>query len=62
MTPTDGRGDPLAPNTNDPLLGGITPGSAGGDAFDLSWAVDAQGGPVKLDHADFVRITHALDA
>jgi hypothetical protein len=61
VTPTDGRGDPLVPNTNDPMLGGITPGSAGGDGFSLSWAVDAQGHPVKLDHADFVRITHALD-
>src|SRR5262249_2907402 len=62
VTPTDGRGDPLVPNTNDPMLGGITPGSAGGDAFDLSWAVDAQGQSVKLDHADFIRITHALNA
>jgi hypothetical protein len=62
VTPTDGHGDPLAPNLNDPLVGGISAGSAGGDAFDLSWAVDAQGQPVKLDHADFVRITHALNA
>jgi hypothetical protein len=62
VTPTDGSGDPLVPNTNDPLLGGLTTGSAGGDGFDLSWAVDAQGQPVKLDHADFVRITAAVDA
>jgi hypothetical protein len=62
VTPTDGSGDPLLPNTNDPVTGGITPGSAGGDGFDLSWAVDAQGQPVKLDHADFVRITAAVDA
>lgn len=60
VTPTDGRGDPLAPN--DPLTPGITPGSAGGDAFDISWAVDAEGRPVALTHADFVRITHALNA
>jgi hypothetical protein len=60
VTPTDGRGDPLLPD--DPLVDGITPGSAGGDAFSLSWAVDSQGRPVLLDHADFVRITHALDA
>jgi hypothetical protein len=59
VTPTDGRGDPLLPD--DPLVDGITPGSAGGDAFDLSWAVDAQGRPVTLDHADFVRVTHALN-
>src|SRR5262249_25097341 len=60
VTPTDGRGDPLLPD--DPLVDGITPGSAGGDAFDLSWAVDAEGRPVALDHADFIRITHALNA
>ena len=59
VTPTDGLGDPLVPS--DPFMDGITPGSAGGDAFNLSWAVDAQGQPVKLDHADFVRITHALN-
>ena len=62
VTPTDGGGDPLLPNTNDPTMGGITPGSAGGDGFSLSWAVDAQGRPVKLDHADFVRITCAVNA
>jgi hypothetical protein len=59
VTPTDGRGDPLLPD--DPLVDGITPGSAGGDAFDLSWAVDAEGRPVALDHADFIRVTHALN-
>jgi hypothetical protein len=62
VTPTDGTGDPLLPNLNDAAMGGISPGSAGGDGFSLSWAVDAQGNPVKLDHADFVRITHALNA
>jgi hypothetical protein len=60
VTPTDGHGDPLLPD--DPTADGITPGSAGGDAFSLSWAVDSQGHAVVLDHADFVRITHALDA
>lgn len=60
VTPTQGTGDPLLPD--DPLTEGITPGSAGGDAFDLSWAVDAEGRPVTLNHADFVRITHALNA
>ncbi|MDW8368600.1 MAG: PEP-CTERM sorting domain-containing protein, partial [Abditibacteriales bacterium] len=38
---------------------GITPGSAGGDAFDLDWAVDAQGNPVYVPLAHFVRITPA---
>src|SRR6266540_3668007 len=60
VTPTDGKGDPLVPD--DPLADGITSGSAGGDAFSLSWAVDRDGRPVKLDHADFIRITHALNA
>jgi hypothetical protein len=60
VTPTDGTGDPLMPD--DPMADGITPGSAGGDAFDLSWAVDREGHPVALDHVDFVRITHALNA
>ena len=53
-------GDPLIPD--DPMTAGISPGSAGGDAFDLAWAIDRDGKPVTLDHADFVRITHALNA
>ncbi len=60
VTPTNGAGDPLLPD--DPLADDITPGSAGGDAFDLSWAVDRDGHSVTLEHADFVRITHALNA
>jgi hypothetical protein len=60
VTPTQGMGDPLLPD--DPMTSGITPGSAGGDAFDLSWAIDREGKPVALDHADFIRITHALNA
>lgn len=59
VTPTLGSGDPLLPD--DPAVDGITQGSAGGDAFDLSWAVDSEGRTVALDRADFVRITHALD-
>jgi hypothetical protein len=59
VSPTLGTGDPLVPDV--PGVAGITPGSAGGDAFDLGWAVDAEGRPVALDHADFVRITHALN-
>lgn len=59
VTPSDGSADPLVPN--DPFQSGIQPGSAGGDAFRLDWAVDAEGNPVVLDHADFVRI-RAADA
>jgi hypothetical protein len=58
-TPTDGSGDPLVPD--DPLTPGIAPGSAGGDAFDLDWAVDGNGAPVRLDYADFVRIGGATN-
>jgi hypothetical protein len=59
-TPTDGSGDPLVPS--DPTLAGITPGSAGGDAFSLAWAVDATGAPISLPYADFVRVTCAVNA
>jgi hypothetical protein len=58
-TPTDGAGDPTYPD--DPFTPGITPGSAGGDAFDLAWAVDASGAPAHLASVDFVRITCAVN-
>ncbi|MHB1463325.1 MAG: hypothetical protein ACYC1M_18715 [Armatimonadota bacterium] len=58
-TPTDGTGNPRIPS--DPFTNGITPGSAGGDAINLDWAVDSNGQPVVLDHVDFVRITPALN-
>jgi hypothetical protein len=60
-TPTDGSGDPLIPN--DPNTPGIGGGSAGGDAFDLAWAVDgATGQPVRIATVDFVRIHCATDS
>jgi hypothetical protein len=57
VTPVDGTGNPLIPD--DPFSSGITPGSAGGDAFKLSWAVDSNGNHVVLDHVDYVRIRSA---
>ena len=57
VTPTNGSGDPQIPT--DPFSSGIASGSAGGDAFKLSWAVDAQGRAVALDHVDFIRIRTA---
>lgn len=42
---------------DDPFAVGITPGSCGGDAFDIKWAVDAQGNPANLDGFDFIRLT-----
>ncbi len=48
---------------DDPIAIGITPGSAGGDAFDIAWAVDSlTGAPANLPGFDFVRITTAVDA
>ena len=57
VTPTDGSGDPQVPT--DLFASGIAPGSAGGDAFKISWAVDAQSQPIALDHIDFIRIRTA---
>jgi hypothetical protein len=47
---------------DDPALSGVSPGSGGGDAVDLAWAVDpATGAPAGLAAVDFVRITTAID-
>jgi len=43
---------------DDPLTVGVTPGSGGGDAFDIGWAVDpATGEPAGLDGFDYIRLT-----
>ena len=43
---------------DDPFEIGMTPGSGGGDAFDIEWAVDAATGmPADLDGFDFLRLT-----
>ena len=48
---------------DDPLAVGLTPGSAGGDGFDIAWAVDpVTGQPATLDGFDFIRISTGLDA
>lgn len=47
---------------DDPFVVGISPGSGGGDAFDIAWAVDPQTGlAAGLDRFDFIRITTAVD-
>jgi hypothetical protein len=47
---------------DDALKVGITPGTAGGDGFDIAWAIDpATGAAADLDGFDFVRITTAVD-
>jgi len=48
---------------DDPFAVGITPGSGGGDAFDIAWAVDpATGLPANLPGFDFIRLTTAIDS
>ncbi len=48
---------------DDPQREGVTPGSGGGDGFDIAWAVDeATGQPAHLNTFDFIRITTAVDA
>ncbi len=41
---------------DDPFVLGLTPGSGGGDAFDIAWAVDALGQPAGLTAFSFIRI------
>ncbi len=42
---------------DNPFVVGILPGSGGGDAFDIAWAVDPMTGhPANLDGFDFIRI------
>jgi len=47
---------------DDPFAVGVSPGSGGGDAIDISWAVDAAtGAAANLQSIDFVRITTAVN-
>lgn len=47
---------------DDPMTVGITAGSGGGDAFDISWAVDADTWqPAGLSSFRYIRITTAVD-
>lgn len=41
---------------DDPKKVGLTARSGGGDAFDIAWAVDANGAPANLDRFDFIRV------
>lgn len=46
---------------DDPMTVGLTPGSAGGDAFDIAWAVDpVTGESANISGFDFIRITTAV--
>jgi hypothetical protein len=48
---------------DDPLAVGVTPGSGGGDAFDIAWAVDPDTWqPAGLSSFRYVRLTTAVDA
>ncbi|MCP4247435.1 MAG: hypothetical protein GY778_10345 [bacterium] len=47
---------------DDPYVVGITPGSGGGDAFDIAWAIDpVTAQPAGLTGLDFVRITNGVN-
>jgi prepilin-type N-terminal cleavage/methylation domain-containing protein/prepilin-type processing-associated H-X9-DG protein len=46
---------------DDPFKVGITPGSGGGDAFDIAWAVDSVGAPSGLSEFHFIRLTNFVD-
>lgn len=47
---------------DDPMEVGVTPGSGGGDAFDIASAVDPEtGAPAGLDGFDFIRISTGVD-
>jgi len=47
---------------DNPLAVGVTPGSGGGDAFDIAWAVEpVSGAPAGLDGFDFVRLSTGVN-
>lgn len=47
---------------DDPFAVGMTPGSGGGDTFDIAWAIDvATGKSANLPGFDFIRITTAVN-
>ncbi|MBI1826759.1 MAG: hypothetical protein HY287_09620 [Planctomycetes bacterium] len=47
---------------DDPFTIGITPGSGGGDAFDIAWAVDEiTGEQARITQFNFIRITTAVN-
>lgn len=47
---------------DNPFTVGIDPGSGGGDAFDIAWAIDPQTNqPANIRSFDFIRITNATN-
>ncbi len=47
---------------DDPFEVGMTPGSGGGDALDIAWAIDPETGQASgMDGFDFIRITNGVD-
>lgn len=48
---------------DNPFAVGVTPGSGGGDAFDIAWAVDpVSGSAAELDGFDFLRVSTGANA
>ena len=48
---------------DDPYAIGITPGSGGGDGFDIAWAIDpSTGSPAHLPGFNFIRLKNGVNA
>jgi len=45
----------------DPFTVGHEPGTGGGDAFDIAWAVDDTGAPANITEFDFIRIRALIE-
>lgn len=51
------RGDPPYTTPDNPYTPGVE--NSGGDAFDISWAIDTQGNYVDLDKVHFIKVQNA---
>lgn len=69
-TDADGLVDDFSADTalfytvpDSPFTIGVDPGSGGGDAFDIAWAIDvATGLPARLPGFDFIRVSSGVDS
>lgn len=56
LTPTQKKYRDNYVRPDDPFTTGLTPGSGGGDAFDIAWAVDGAGLPAGITEFSFLRV------